>query len=393
MSQPSTVSEPAAHFALTPRTMKWAPAMRGLIWLAALIPAMGCLPALIVRPIANKPPPPVPWHTFATIPVVFGGIAWLVLSYRLRIDDQGVSRRVLGFWFTWPWQAFRSGAVDWDDRGVFHWKHAPWSNWRRLNLYCLSEPDYEVALQAILSNWRRPVSDPPPAQVTIQSGKGLRTRITFSNQGIHIEPPHANDERFAWNTVRRLRITRSSVLDKGFIRLEIHLPNRRVALRWIRRGDRAPAPNWRNEKRHSSPETHLLLALCAGHIPASKVVERSGRGRPRTRAEWRYRLAQNRLAARELRRAAPFVRAVPVMCFVFVAVMLLSAIVARGGLAGVWPVLQNSWLQIASLVLAGTAVLSVPLRVLIVPARLIGRHLLNSEHRLLLTWATESGWL
>ena len=86
----------------------WSAYRRCLIYLAI----GGWLCLLLAALVPRRPVDPIGASLSVLIAGVLPGIAWLIATtYLVRIDEQGISRRRLGFWTLWPWEDFQQGRV------------------------------------------------------------------------------------------------------------------------------------------------------------------------------------------------------------------------------------------------------------------------------------------
>lgn len=133
---------------------------------------------------------------------VMCSIGVLVLSQymlsRVRVDSAGISRRVMWWWITWPWQAIADGRVRGGlDRHRFEFPANPW--WSRIiDLTALDDRDRNIV--GTMIRGRLPVLDdqPLPDVVTFRMTWPDRREVEFSAAGVMIRKRwHATN--FRWS--------------------------------------------------------------------------------------------------------------------------------------------------------------------------------------------------
>ncbi len=145
------------------REYRASPELRRIAWYCA-IGFVGIAPLFVWNGVFREAPRPAGELTLwsicltAAYPALFAFFWFVVLRWKLRVDQDGVSRRRLFRWEFWPWSAFESGRIQ--KRGdTFYDPTRPW--WRRrLGVFCLGNNDFQDLIDRVNSRHQLP----PPGQ-------------------------------------------------------------------------------------------------------------------------------------------------------------------------------------------------------------------------------------
>jgi hypothetical protein len=173
--------------------------------------------------------------------IFLGGIApallWLyATTYRLMLDERGLSRRRLWWWTLWPWEAFIAGKITLDaGRGRLTWRERPlWDRW--LMPVFLAPQHVEFLFETV----RRVVPEkcvlkpsgvvlPPeePGEVTLRMI--FTQRLKIDRAGCH--RLGRNGHTLAWNEITEFRIEQTRHNTSDLYRLAITSRDRRDS--WV----------------------------------------------------------------------------------------------------------------------------------------------------------------
>jgi hypothetical protein len=188
------------------------------------------------------------WYAIASMPVLIGVCCWvshlnqnfgvvniisgtvffmlsiLALSFplrwKLRIDQNGVSRRLFLHWDFWSWADLASGRVCKSHRYVLHDSRRAWGH-RKMNQSFMSSDDIREVISVINSHYQLP--PPPIVPDTLILKYGFHRSVIFDNKGVHVLVAGTPYE-FLWNEIEAIHITRMDPMRRDFHSLEIILP-------------------------------------------------------------------------------------------------------------------------------------------------------------------------
>src|SRR5687768_14855260 len=86
--------------------------LRAEYWRATLWGICGCVLIAITLLLVNDLVMRKPFNEVLTVVAIFCSIAAFMAQFllpRIRIDEHGISRRILWWWDLWPWEAFADG--------------------------------------------------------------------------------------------------------------------------------------------------------------------------------------------------------------------------------------------------------------------------------------------
>lgn len=213
------------------------------------------------------------------------------LRWRLRVDENGVSRRLLFRWDLWSWSDLESGRVR---KAYSHTLYVPRS--RRLNLNFMDDNDVQEVIS--IMNLRYVLPPPPELPDSLKIERTSRRVVVFDRDGIHLTGGDTFGE-YSWHDVREVRITRLDPVRRNFRGLVLVLPDQEVELRFISR-DRGMEPTWQGA---TAEEINEFLVK---FVPEERIRVFIGRTEPSRREDLEKRLT----TAKNVGRGLPIVMVV-----------------------------------------------------------------------------------
>jgi hypothetical protein len=212
-----------------------------------------------------------------------GGFAlWMViaLSWRLRIDEEGICRRILWFWSRWTWEDFASGRIQKKSGGEFYDPERR----RSLKIGYLPRDVLPLAIDRINRSYTAPSA--PPILSGLQFGKRFpfQPRGRMDADGIELESKDGSI-RFDWSDVIRLRFVRSDPLARHYRTATLELPGSTIT--WAK----AMSPVTQSSDGQFCTEEQINDFLLSQIPPEKVVVDREGM-RPQCRRDIIERLQQ-----------------------------------------------------------------------------------------------------
>lgn len=203
-------------------------------------------------------------RSFAAAVFVFAAI-WLSqysLS-RIKVDEAGISKRVLWWWTLWPWKAFEDGRIH---QGIAQYGYMfpdlPWWS-QRIELSLLSPEDSKEIDELIRSIWQPPIAGPLPEQLEIIFKWPISQKLLLSPDRITLSKKHHQAE-YLWRDVREVVIWRLERGRQDFRELHLKLPDQDVVLRrGLHKG--AEVLNWTGA---SSEEVSRYIMI---HAPSERL--------------------------------------------------------------------------------------------------------------------------
>jgi hypothetical protein len=162
------------------------------------------------------------------------------LRWRLRLDQEGVSRRLLFRWDLWSWADLASGRLRKLHPYTLYDPERTW--WRRkLGLGHMAPADIREAIATINTHYRLPPPPDVPDALTIKYG--FRRSVTLDNQGVHLlfgGTPH----EYTWGEVLQVHITRMDPVRRDFTSVRIALPDQEIEWKLFTHQG-GTSPEWR----------------------------------------------------------------------------------------------------------------------------------------------------
>jgi hypothetical protein len=212
--------------------------------------------------------------------LAFCALAALYLSTflgdRVRIDQAGLSRRILWWWDLWPWEAFAEGRIaPGFGRLSYEFIERPW--WRRKLTLELLETSEAERVDALIKSFWRPPEATYPDTVSIRMGWPRKGRFVFSEEGAAVRTDGPT-EQLPWSSVESVTVWRVERGRNDFRELTLVLPAAEIKLRrWQHEGQ--PAQNWTG----NTPEE--ICAVILRNLDPARVRDFATHGAPASLAE------------------------------------------------------------------------------------------------------------
>ncbi len=242
-----------------------APELRRACWwalggMAALV-ASAALLRVLVPPVPGFPPPR-PFFTIEGVLIVAGFCTAITLPlwWRVRVDQRGVSRRLLG-WTLWTWEELESGMVHKRRTVRLSNPHRPLAR-RSLQLGLMAYNDLQTAMAAINQRYRLPLPPPLPASLTLRLRS--RHRVTMDHRGIKATRRGETTE-CEWPRIQAIIFYRDDPVRRDFASLLVYLPGWSEPLALA--VDSSNNKNWKGE----TPE--VVSLFITAHAAAGSVRE------------------------------------------------------------------------------------------------------------------------
>jgi hypothetical protein len=191
----------------------------------------------------------------------------LPLRWKLRVDQQGVARRLVFRWDSWAWADFATGRVYKLHPYTLCDPERPW--WRRkLRLDYMASGEVQDVISAINGHYQLPAPPDVPATLTIKYG--FRRSVTFDHDGIHLMicgRPH----EYSWRELRDIHVTRMDPVRRDFKSLLITLPDQDIELTLVTHQG-GTSPTWRGATSEEINE-FLFQTVAAERIHVSIAGE------------------------------------------------------------------------------------------------------------------------
>lgn len=191
-----------------------------------------------------------------------GFILWMVvaLSWRLRIDNIGISRRLLWFWSLWTWDDFASGRIQKKSSGEFYDPERR----RSLQIGYLPQDVLRSVFDRINESYVAPPA--PPILEGLQFGKRFpfQPRGQMDATGIEVETKNG-PIRVRWSDVIRLRFVRTDPLARHYRTATLEVPGSTIT--WVK----AMSPLTQSLDGKLCTEEEISDFLLA-RVPLEKVV-------------------------------------------------------------------------------------------------------------------------
>jgi len=203
-------------------------------------------------------------HDGTTIAILTGGFFLLLcltmvvpLRWSVRIDDQGVARRLLWRWDIWTWADISSGRIEKRDAYALSDPERPW--WRRsFELGYMAPKDIAQAIKLVNAHYRLPAAAPLPDNLKIRFGNFLCRSARFDAKGVRLRGIKETRE-YPWSEVRRLHIVRMDPLRRDFRSLEMTLPDQDL--------------EWRKSAAWCGATPEVLCGVLERCVPADRIDE------------------------------------------------------------------------------------------------------------------------
>jgi hypothetical protein len=233
---------------------------------------------------AGRAPGAGPWWPSA---IAFPLIAvWLTqyLLPRIKIDAEGVHRRIGWWWDLWPWEAFLSGQVR-TGCARYTYEFQARAFWRcKLTLGYLEERDAESIRELIgRLSAERPL-EPVPDSLILHT-KSQKQSIELTREGIFITRKQRRIG-YSWVDVQRVEVWRNDHNCRDFVGLKLQFPDQNVQLRrWTHKGNEYS--NWTG----GSPD--VIATMVQQHVPPALIQDAALYGPAKTLEEIDRRQARD----------------------------------------------------------------------------------------------------
>jgi hypothetical protein len=290
--------------------------LRAELWRAAVWGGAGCLVIVIVGCCLEALILHRGWASALLAHLIFVllaiGLCFSLLS-RIRIDDDGISRRILWWWDLWPWDAFADGGVH-QGIGRYHYMipHRPW--WKRkIDLSLLDDSDAKDINELVRRVWQPPARGPIPETLTIQRGWPDGRRVVLTSDRVMISKG-GQEREYRWRDVTHVVIWRLEADRTDFRELHLRVADQELHLnRRLHQG--AEIMNWKGAP------SDILAAAVTERVDANRIAEYSLTGACQSLEEVDARFERMQPRLKEARKIQwlPWGMLVPVTGLVFLA--------------------------------------------------------------------------
>jgi hypothetical protein len=224
--------------------------------------------------------------------VVTAGFLWALGLFHetLWIDGEGIWRRRLIGWESWPWEQFATGQIEQGDSPDCFIDRSRPKKRQTLSLATL-QPDDRAYLQELIRSVWQPTPPPafPESMLVRQWDHGpRRMHFFFSEAGVQVEEQKNSSQRFhPWEKATMLKVVRKSHAHQGFEHLELSFSgDESIRLRMSNEG----RPQW------TGPDACTILRYLLAHVPPDRIKDFALTGAVQTpdEVDWRLARAQSR---------------------------------------------------------------------------------------------------
>ncbi len=277
---------------MEPREFYIAKEMRRAAWITAgayvlAVPLMWGL-----RWVLKLEPRPV-WSAYwIIIPFLAAGLG-CVYRIRLRIDSEGISRRLLLGWRKWTWDDFEHGRMEWGS-GIHQFARVPRRKGEaKLDLSFFGEEAIKVCEAAIAQHWNPPKIE-FPAEIRIEFPRFAprRTEAQLDAAGIRLSKGETKGF-YPWEAVREVAIETMSPMHRDFARLTASLPDRQFVL----------SMNQFYWPLYKGPSPLVVRRFIEAHVPEDRILTVPRTGEPETMKAVEQERARIRDLFRQQKRA------------------------------------------------------------------------------------------
>lgn len=257
--EPETIDIEPVEFKLAPELR------RSACYLAVMLAAIPLLVLAVPRLMGfpEEAPPGRSVGTLLLLAVALLLCLW-VHHWRLRVDHEGIHRRILFRWKSWPWSDFAEGRVL-RERGSTTFTFLDSAIGKGgFTLGYLSQANAEHVRGLINRVWSPPPQPEGSSELRVGVLRGFQSRrqVNLSSTGLETDW-NGRMRAYRWEEVAGISLELEDHYQQGFDRLRISLPDTDVELRVIRqKGNRRP--NWRGA------EAREIVAFLMKHVPQEK---------------------------------------------------------------------------------------------------------------------------
>src|SRR5258706_1320509 len=184
-----------------------------------------------VRAVMGNPPDARIWPGL----ILFGLgpiLLWsYVATYRVRLDEWGLSRRRLWWWTLWPWESFAAGEVSFFVRKAIlaRSKSPIWNRWMVLGFFKRPENEFlREALRRVIppEKWHEGERLELPTEQVKEAivGLVLTRKLRVDHDGCAVL--WKNGELIPWKHITLFRVAKSQHKDMNVFRIEIQVRDR-----------------------------------------------------------------------------------------------------------------------------------------------------------------------
>jgi hypothetical protein len=200
---------------------------------------------------------------FYAICVILAGVAgamMLPLRWRLRLDEQGLQRRLLIRWDLWSWDDMASGRLKKTQSHTLLDPARPW--WRRtLSFGYMTQEHVQSVVRAINAYYRLPAPPELPERLTIKYS--FRRSAMFDGDGVHLRIKGL-EKAHPWRDVQNVFIVRADPVRRDFSSMQIILPDEEIELKLITH-QHGTSPSWRGAT------AEVINEFVHQRVPAEKI--------------------------------------------------------------------------------------------------------------------------
>ncbi len=195
------------------------------------------------------------------------------LFWKLRVDENGLSRRRFWFWDHWSWDDFATGAIE--KRESFQlYDPKRRLGFRCLDLGCLDRDDRREVIQAI-NRYYRPVAVDVREELVLTTVYRKSKKVVLNQRGM-IVCSGQQDQFHSWDDISLVQFVRYDEVRNDFRNLLIRFSKGEVELV---PENQIYLPIWRRFRGATAEEVSLFIL---SHVEASCVDERIVGRIPRT---------------------------------------------------------------------------------------------------------------
>ena len=225
------------------------------------------------------------------------GAVWLsqYLLPQIKVDEDGISKRVLWWWCLWSWEAFEEGRI-YQGIAQYGYKFPDYPWWsQRIELSLLSPEDAKSVDTLIQRVWQPPNAGPVPEKLEIQFKWSKSKKLLLSSDRIVVSTKHQQSE-FDWDNVLEVVIWRLERGRQDFRELHLHLKDEEFVFR-RRLHQGSETVNW------TGATSEELSRYILGHIARENVHDFVLTGISASLAEIEARRERIEIEYRELKKA------------------------------------------------------------------------------------------
>ena len=209
---------------------------------------------------------------------ILAAAMFIPLRWRLRVDSQGISRRRLEHWDSWPWSALASGRMVKLHPYTLHDPERPW--WcRTLRFEYMADGDIQEVIAMINTHYKLP--PPPNISSSLTIKYGFRRWAAFDSNGIRLTVGNWPQD-YSWRDLRDVHITRMDPLRRDFKRLVVTLPDQEIELKLFTHQG-GTSPTWKGATAEElneiffrfAPADRITVSIAGQQLEKRQHIERA----------------------------------------------------------------------------------------------------------------------